>query len=220
VDRTTVTASTISRNTLQATATGANTATAVGAGLHLSGTEPIKLTNSTVASNTARAESDAGTGTAVAVGGGIDAGADSVLLTNTTVARNLVGGAAATRTIRGGGLMVESGTTTLKASILALNTAPAAGGPNCFGPVASAGNNVLGATTGCTFTSKPSDKLHKDPKLEALANNGGPTLTLALLNGSPALDVIPPPACAVAFDQRGIHRPQGPRCDVGSFERT
>ena len=143
------------------------------------------------------------------MGGGIDTGADSVLLTNVTVARNLVGAEAATRTVRGGGLAVDGGTITLKATILGLNTAPAAGGPNCFGPVASAGHNVLGATTGCTFTGKPSDKLHKDPKLGALANNGGPTFTLALLDGSPALDVIPPPLCAVAFDQRGIHGPPG-----------
>ncbi|MFL5797081.1 MAG: choice-of-anchor Q domain-containing protein [Actinomycetota bacterium] len=53
----------------------------------------------------------------------------------------------------------------------------------------------------------------------ALADNGGPTLTLALLTGSPALNVIPPVSCAVTVDQRGVHRPQGLRCDVGSFER-
>ncbi|MFL5798919.1 MAG: choice-of-anchor Q domain-containing protein [Actinomycetota bacterium] len=218
-DQANITASTISRNTIQATATGSSTAQAQAAGIRLSGSPPIKVTNSTVASNIARAESSAATGTAISIGGGIDSTADSLLLTNATLARNLVGGVGATKTFRGGGLAVEGGTTTLKATILALNTAPAAGGPNCFGPVASAGNNVLGTTAGCTFAHKPTDKLNRNPQLGALANNGGPTLTLALLNGSPALNVIAPAACAVSTDQRGVHRPQGPRCDVGSYER-
>lgn len=59
-----------------------------------------------------------------------------------------------------------------------------------------------------------------------LANNGGPTLTHALVPGSVAIDAVndgtcPPPAT----DQRGIRRPRdgngdgGPACDIGSFER-
>jgi hypothetical protein len=215
----TISASTISRNTVKATAQGAHAAQALTAGVQMGGSPPSKITNSTVASNVARAESDPATGSAVATGGGIASSADSLLLTNTTVARNLVGGVANTTTFRGGGLFVNSGTTTLKATILALNTAPAAGGPNCFGSVASQGHNVLGTTAGCTFGNLPSDQLNKNPKLGPLANNGGPTLTLALLTGSPALNVIAPAACAVATDQRGVHRPQGPKCDVGSYER-
>jgi hypothetical protein len=218
-----ISGSTISRNTLEASAPGDNSARTVGAGIRVVGGSPetVKITNSTIAGNVARAESSAAAGTAEATGGGIDSSADSLLLTNTTVARNLVGGAGATTTLRGGGLAVEGGTTTLKATILGLNTAPATGGPNCFGKVASAGNNVLGTTNGCTFSSKPSDKLNRDPKLGLLKNNGGPTSTLALLNGSPALNVIAPAMCAVSVDQRGIHRPQpvGGKCDVGSFER-
>jgi hypothetical protein len=73
-------------------------------------------------------------------------------------------------------------------------------------------------TAGCGFTSQPTDKKDIAPKLGALAANGGPTRTLALLPGSPALNQIPAP-CAVTTDQRGIHRPQGPKCDIGSFER-
>jgi hypothetical protein len=59
-----------------------------------------------------------------------------------------------------------------------------------------------------------------DPKLGPLHDNGGPTLTLALLAGSPALNVISTP-CSVTVDQRGVHRPQpqGGKCDIGSFER-
>jgi hypothetical protein len=58
-----------------------------------------------------------------------------------------------------------------------------------------------------------------DPLLGPLADNGGPTLTHALLPGSPAIDAgnpaipNPPPA-----DQRGFARIYGPAIDIGSFE--
>ena len=52
-----------------------------------------------------------------------------------------------------------------------------------------------------------------------LANNGGPTQTHALVTGSPAIDAIPPVNCPPpATDQRGVTRPQGDSCDIGSFE--
>jgi hypothetical protein len=54
--------------------------------------------------------------------------------------------------------------------------------------------------------------------LGPLADNGGSTLTRALLAGSPAIDTgssdCPPPAT----DQRGTARPQGVHCDIGAFE--
>jgi hypothetical protein len=52
--------------------------------------------------------------------------------------------------------------------------------------------------------------------VDVLADNGGPTLTHALLPGSPAIDAAVG-ACP-ATDQRGVARPQGAGCDVGSFE--
>jgi hypothetical protein len=58
-------------------------------------------------------------------------------------------------------------------------------------------------------------------KLSALQNNGGPTLTVALLPGSPALGTA---ACSDAngapltVDQRGLPRPQVSGCDIGAFE--
>jgi hypothetical protein len=214
-----IVASTISRNTISTTAVGTHTAQSAAAGLTPQGTDPQTIKNSTIASNVAHAESDPATGTANAFGGGLFTNSTSLRLTNTTVARNVVGAEANTTSVTGGGIRVDSGTTTLEATILALNTAPLAGGPNCFGPVASGGRNLLGTTSGCTFGNLPSDKLGMNPKLGPLANNGGPTLTLALLTGSPALNVIPPADCAVSVDQRGVHRPQGPRCDIGSYER-
>jgi beta-glucanase (GH16 family) len=62
-----------------------------------------------------------------------------------------------------------------------------------------------------------SDQVVGDAGIGALASNGGPTLTHALLPGSPALDAGDDTACP-ATDQRGIARPQGPHCDVGSYE--
>jgi Ca2+-binding RTX toxin-like protein len=51
-----------------------------------------------------------------------------------------------------------------------------------------------------------------------LADHGGPTLTHALVPGSPALDVIPPAADCPEADQRGVPRPQDDGCDIGAFE--
>jgi hypothetical protein len=51
-----------------------------------------------------------------------------------------------------------------------------------------------------------------------LADNGGPTLTHALVSGSPALDKIA--AGFPATDQRGVARPQGAAADIGAFERV
>ncbi len=64
-----------------------------------------------------------------------------------------------------------------------------------------------------------------EPKLSVLQSNGGPTRTHALLAGSPGVDAGNPAGCTDAFgaslmrDQRGVHRPIGARCDIGSFER-
>ena len=62
--------------------------------------------------------------------------------------------------------------------------------------------------------------------LGPLGDNGGPTMTHALLPGSVAIDVIPETECLDAdgepltTDQRGEPRPEtgGTMCDVGSFE--
>ncbi|MDQ3928109.1 MAG: Ig-like domain-containing protein, partial [Chloroflexota bacterium] len=58
-----------------------------------------------------------------------------------------------------------------------------------------------------------------------MANNGGPTQTIALTTDSPALNAIPKgqSGCAtttdrVTTDQRGVKRPQGEGCDIGAFE--
>jgi hypothetical protein len=65
-----------------------------------------------------------------------------------------------------------------------------------------------------------------DPKLGALINNGGPTFTVALLSGSPAIDAIPLDSCLdqmgnqLTTDQRGFPRPDAVEgvCDIGAYE--
>jgi hypothetical protein len=59
--------------------------------------------------------------------------------------------------------------------------------------------------------------LFVDPQLGALADNGGPSWTMAIGLDSPALDAAGSAACP-AGDQRGTQRPQGSGCDIGAFE--
>jgi hypothetical protein len=51
-----------------------------------------------------------------------------------------------------------------------------------------------------------------------LADNGGPTLTHALVMGSEAIDSVPSGVCAPLTDQRDVTRPQALACDSGAFE--
>jgi hypothetical protein len=57
-----------------------------------------------------------------------------------------------------------------------------------------------------------------DAELGQLFANGGPTWTMALQPGSPALDSAT--TSSVSSDQRGIDRPQGPAPDMGAYEET
>jgi len=56
-----------------------------------------------------------------------------------------------------------------------------------------------------------------DPKLGPLAANGGPTFTMALLSGSPAIDRIQPDL-APPIDQRDGTRPVNDLSDIGAYE--
>ncbi|MDH3847017.1 MAG: right-handed parallel beta-helix repeat-containing protein, partial [Gammaproteobacteria bacterium] len=78
----------------------------------------------------------------------------------------------------------------------------------------SGGSNVF-ADPSCNPVA--SDMVDVDPLLGPLADNGGPTLTQALLLGSPAIDSADDADCPTS-DQRGVLRPQGAGCDVGAFE--
>jgi CSLREA domain-containing protein len=89
---------------------------------------------------------------------------------------------------------------------------------DCENAIVSLGRN-LDSDGSCGLTG-PGDLPNTDPRLGPLADNGGPTLTHALLPDSPAINRIPPAECAVATDQRGVARPEPKRgaCDVGAYE--
>jgi CSLREA domain-containing protein len=104
------------------------------------------------------------------------------------------------------------------------NTIVANAGGDCAQPLVSWGNNL--DTDGSCGLNASGDLSGVDPLLGSLANNGGPTLTHALLPGSPAIDHIPAAQCRLwrisTMDQREVARPQPPAgaCDIGSYERV
>ena len=65
----------------------------------------------------------------------------------------------------------------------------------------------------------PPDTIRDDPRLAPLADNGGPTLTNALLSGSPAKDAGHDERIA-RYDQRGpgFLREVGAHADIGAYE--
>lgn len=69
----------------------------------------------------------------------------------------------------------------------------------------------------CQFTD-PTSVNNKDPKLKPLANYGGPTDTRPLNLTSGAIDSANWGTCP-ATDQRGVSRPVGSGCDMGSVEQ-
>ncbi len=193
-----------------------NTGTTIGGVANSAAT--LTLTNTTVSGNTGGYEGGIDNGskanltnstvsgnTGGYVGGLSNAG--GMTLTNSTVSGN-TGGAG-----YGGGI-----SNTQLATVLLKNTivAGSLGGDNCLGAIASLGHN-LSSDSSCPF-SATGDLNGTDPLLGPLADNGGPTLTHALLPGSPAIDAgssdCPPPNT----DQRGFARPVGASCDIGAYE--
>jgi hypothetical protein len=75
-------------------------------------------------------------------------------------------------------------------------------------------NLIMSHSSGITI---PDDTIVADPKLGGLQNNGGPTSTLALLPGSPAID-HGANFTQQPFDQRGVPRVIGKSADIGAFE--
>jgi hypothetical protein len=98
-----------------------------------------------------------------------------------------------------------------------VNTVLAFNGTNNCSSVTDSGHNLSTDTSG-NF-NHPASLQNTDPLLGSLANNGGRTLTLGLLAGSPAIDSADRLACP-ATDQRGVGRPYAYGCDRGAFETT
>jgi hypothetical protein len=120
-----------------------------------------------------------------------------------------------------GGGVYNQGTLQTYDTILAGNTVTGPGtntSPDLAGNLGSLGHNLIGTTQGGSGFD-PTDLLNVDPLLGPLQDNGGPTFTMALLEGSPAIDAGNN-VYASMWDQRG---PGFPRIihgtiDIGAFE--
>jgi len=101
---------------------------------------------------------------------------------------------------------------TLENSIL-FSYAPA--DTNIFGTLVDAGYNIDSDLQNSLTNSTSLNGVN--PGLAPLGNYGGPTPTMALLPGSPAIDAGDPNSFP-ATDQRGYPRPIGSAPDIGAFE--
>jgi hypothetical protein len=101
-------------------------------------------------------------------------------------------------------------TLSIKNSIVAYDT-----NSNCSGIITSLGHNIENENS-CGFNNV-GDLINTDPGLGQLNYYGGPTLTYSLEPNSPVIDAGDNIGCPF-IDQRGVHRPQGSACDIGSFE--
>lgn len=183
------------------------------------------IADSTLTGNSTGAggnDTGGGTGGAGGRGAAIGVGEFTTLdLTHLTIAANTTGnggtGGTAGARSDGGAIGIYSpfkpSTVTAKNSILATNVPATCAVSNAT--LADGGHNLVFGTQCADITALST----ADPLLGALADNGGPTKTMALGAGSPALDVVPSTAAGcTAADQRGTTRPQGKGCDAGAFE--
>jgi hypothetical protein len=122
-----------------------------------------------------------------------------------------------------GGVWSAGGNGTLPGGFLNNIVAGNAGqSPDVYDAFNSLRYNLVGITNGSSGFSALGDLAGSvaspiDPQVAPLADNGGPTLTMALMYSSPALDAGDSIG-APATDQRGIVRPQGRGVDIGAFE--
>jgi hypothetical protein len=170
----------------------------------------LQISNSTISNGSAQ------------TGGGIDNegddGGTAAYISNSTFNGNLASGS--------GGDSVFNSAQGFGGAVVHLNDAILQGGAaggnilNQGGAVISDGYNLSNDSCG-GFLTGPGDQTNIEPMLGPLQDNGGPTLTHALLPGSPAIDAgnpsfTPPPS----YDQRGpgFDRVVNGRIDIGSFE--
>jgi len=243
-DYETIANSTISLNLATSTAQSSgspppSTVYAFGGGIYIAGDDTVAIVNSTIASNQALDTATA----ADAAGGGIWS-AGTLTATNTTIASNTAVGQHFGVTV-GAGIDINAGDTTLYNTIVAdsvittasipsgldisgtLDQALASGQtPSSYNLVTTrldtAGNNAAGGL----INGINNNIVGSAANLGPLQDNGGPTQTMALLFGSPAIDAGSN-ALAVDFygnalttDQRGSGFPRVVNnvVDIGAFE--
>jgi len=204
----------------------------------------VTIYNSTINFNTAAGGTGAaGTNTGAGGAGGQAVGgifnAKTMTVTGSTIASNSgFGGAGGHGTFNNGavgkgvgGIRAESGTSTIRSSIVARNTRNNSGGPDVDGTFVSSGFNLLGTNGGSSGFTNATDIAGTNtallnPLLGPIQNNGGPTDTMALLTNSPAIDHGY--AFNLTMDQRGDPRvgddpvlgnaSGGDGTDIGAYE--
>jgi hypothetical protein len=174
-------------------------------------------------------------------GGGVDIDAGTASITNTTIANNAVtnggGGGVETETqgtvqftndtisgnaasnSDGGGVAADGPDTRFVNTIVAGNSAGDASTADCLQSGLTDQGHNLDSTGTCFTPSSSNGDINGNPHLGPLENNGGQTDTMALLDGSPAINAASNAGCP-GTDQRGVTRPQptGGTCDIGAFE--
>lgn len=205
----TIAALTVRRSTISGNSTGGFNAD--GGGIIAFG--GLTLDQSTISGNWTEG-SQAG-------GGGVAAGAGGATVSLSTIAFN--------RTMKldspGGGIFVFEGDLHVAGSIIAENSISIAQGSEIASDVrAEAGFHVDWSLIeqGSLFPQGDNNLIGVTAALAPLADNGGPTLTHALLPESPAVNAGDPAiADAPPYDGRGVAfaRIVGGRIDLGAFER-
>ncbi len=183
---------------------------------YASSDHPLNATNSTISGN--KVDSSGNT-TNTTYGGAInwEGFGQAMNLTNVTISDNsAIGGGSAS--VFGGGIGLLGPGAKLRETILAGNQAPAQ--LDCVQTLSgsdwtSAGDNVIGDSSGCTHTGGSNDVFNVLPGLGALADYGGPTSTQLPNPGSPAIDRG---GKCPTTDQRGFLRAAAAPCDAGAVE--
>jgi len=181
----------------------------------------ISMTNSTLALNEASGGSGASLGVTNAGprgdarGGALSLVSNATLLAHVTLAYNRASLAASGDTnsgaISGGGVYNAGAAISLRASIVATNLPF-----NFSGDISDLGYNL--SSDNSTALTVNTSSTNTEPRIGPLSTNGGPTRTIALRQGSPALDRVPTGSGLPATDQRGVTRPTGVIGDIGAFE--
>jgi predicted outer membrane repeat protein len=140
-------------------------------------------------------------------GGALDQGGGSIALTNVTIVGNQ-------GQFFAGGIANRLGTITLKNTLLSNNFNPQNNqASNCYKPIATSSFSLSSDSTCGLGAGRDT----VDPLLNPLSYNGGYTQTYLPMLNSPAIDGGTGVGCPPT-DQRGVTRPQGQACDVGSVE--
>jgi hypothetical protein len=208
-----VTVVTVSNSTLSG-----NTASTWGGGIYATEDSTVNVSNSTLSGNTAPAS-----------GGGIFVGPNcTVNVINSTLSGNSAGGADVVGASGGGiaAFVGTNGTVTLKNTLVAGNTVEeqriGVTPSDVTGTLdtANSWNNLVGTGgSGGLIDGVQGNRVGViNPRLAPLGNYGGPTQTMALLPGSPALNAGSNAFAAGATDQRGLPRIAGGAVDIGAFE--